>query len=317
MKKLPALFLSASLLASTPLLAEQTAPAEQVTPTQDAVPTSVLTEQQTEAQRYQQWAQQLWDSLDRRTGVIKLSTAETVLNVPEQYYYLGPEDAEKVLVDVWGNMPGIGTRTLGMLMPAGLTPFDDDSWAVTIEYSAEGYVSDEDAADIDYAELLEDMKDDTRAGNDERIRQGYDPVTLIGWASEPYYDQNNHKLYWAKELQFGDSETHTLNYDIRVLGRKGYLEMSFIANMSQKPEIDAQIEDVLQVASFDDGYQYTDFNPDVDEVAAYGLGALIAGKALSKLGFLAAALVFLKKFGFVILIPIYFVIRKFKERKQG
>lgn len=309
MKKLPALFMTASLLLSAPVFANQPPVAEESSQT-------TTQSELTEAQQYQQWAQQLWDSLDRRTGEIRLDKGETVLNVPDQYYYLSPADAEKVLVDVWGNMPGIGTRTLGMLMPSGVTPFDDASWAVTIEYSAEGYVSDEDAADIDYAELLEDMQADTRAGNDERVRQGYDPVTLIGWASEPYYDQNNHKLYWAKELQFGDSQTHTLNYDIRVLGRKGYLEMSFIANMSQKPEIDAQIEDVLQVASFDDGYRYTDFNPEIDEVAAYGLGALIAGKALSKLGLLAAALVFLKKFGFILLLPVYYVMRKLKERKK-
>ena len=44
---------------------------------------------------------------------------------------------------------------------------------------------------------------------------------------------------------------------------------------------------------------YSEFNPDIDTVAAYGIGGLIAGKVLAKAGVLAAGLVLLKKFWFV------------------
>jgi uncharacterized membrane-anchored protein len=41
--------------------------------------------------------------------------------------------------------------------------------------------------------------------------------------------------------------------------------------------------------------------PGADKVAAYGIGGLIAGKALTKLGFFALALAFLKK-GWILVV---------------
>ena len=38
---------------------------------------------------------------------------------------------------------------------------------------------------------------------------------------------------------------------------------------------------------FDDGNRYSDFNPDIDTVAAYGIGGLIAGKLAAKAGIFA------------------------------
>jgi uncharacterized membrane-anchored protein len=36
-------------------------------------------------------------------------------------------------------------------------------------------------------------------------------------------------MYWAKEINFGGDSENTLNYNIRVLGRKGVLLLNFIA----------------------------------------------------------------------------------------
>lgn len=139
-----------------------------------------LTPQQQE-QNYIAWANELWESLDKQQGTIYLSKANAVLQVPENFIYLSPEDTETVLVDAWGNMPN--TQMLGMLMPTNVTAFDDNSWAVTIEYSDDGFVSDEDAADIDYNELLEEVKSDTKEASKERVKQGYESIEMIGWAS--------------------------------------------------------------------------------------------------------------------------------------
>ncbi|CAA0109166.1 Uncharacterised protein [BD1-7 clade bacterium] len=268
-----------------------------------------------EEEKYITWAKGIWDSLDRKSGVVKIDQANAVLNIPEKFYYLGPEDSETVLVEVWGNPPS--QNTLGMLFPADTTPFDSDSWAVTIEYEEDGYVSDEDADDIDYNDLLSQMKDDTQSSSNERVKEGYEPIELIGWASPPFYDVNEKKLHWAKEIKFGDQETNTLNYNIRVLGRKGVLVLNFIADMDQKATIDANISDVLAVAEFDQGSKYSDFNPEIDEVAAYGLGALVAGKVIAKTGFLAMALLFLKKFGVFILLGLGTLFGKLFSRKKA
>ena len=42
----------------------------------------------------------------------------------------------------------------------------DESWGVTVEYEDSGYVSDEDAGDIDYGDMLKDMSAASRASTD-------------------------------------------------------------------------------------------------------------------------------------------------------
>ncbi|WP_221801639.1 DUF2167 domain-containing protein [Oceanobacter mangrovi] len=298
--KLPALFLALALSASNLVWAEE--------------PSSELS---AEDAAYISFATELWNSLTPQTGEIALPSGHVTLTVPEDFYYLSPEDADRVLVDAWGNPPG--APTLGMIFPAGVTPFDDDAWGVTIEYQEDGYVSDEDANDIDYSSLLKDMQSDTRDESEQRVKAGYDPIELVGWASQPYYDKLTHKLHWAQEIRFGETgpdATNTLNYNIRVLGRQGVLVMNFIADMDQQFVIDQNLNAVLDMAEFDTGSQYADFNPDIDKVAAYGIGALVAGKLAAKAGLLAAGLLLLKKFGIFALLAIAGIGRKLFGRKQ-
>jgi len=251
-------------------------------------------------QEYAQWAQKIWASLDRKTGKIDLPNGVATLTVPEDFYYLDPKDTETVLVTVWGNLPGQDKQ--GMLFPQGMTPFDENSWGVTIDYQEDGYVKDDDADDINYDDLLADMKDGVSEENKERKKMGYETIELVGWAAKPYYDKTSHKLHWAKELKFGESEVNTLNYNIRVLGRKGVLVLNFISDMNQKATIDSQVDKVLSIAEFNSGYKYSEFNPDIDTVAAYGIGGLVAGKLLAKAGFFAAMLLALKKFWIILAV---------------
>lgn len=244
----------------------------------------------------------LVDQLDRQTGAISLLDGVATLNIPEEFYFLDAEDAETVLVDIWGNPPGQGV--LGMIFPANYSPLDYDSWAVTLDYVDDGYVSDDDAHDIDYDDLLEDMQDDTRDANADREAAGYGAVELLGWAEPPHYDSVNKQLYWAKELAFDGTEDTVLNYEIRTLGRRGMLMMTFIAGSHQLDAISASRATVLGLAEFNEGSRYADFDPDIDEVAAYGLGALVAGKVAAKAGILGALLLILKKFGIFFLIGL-------------
>ena len=44
------------------------------------------------------------------------------------------------------------------------------------------------------------------------------------------------------------------------------------------------MEKIYALVEFEDGHRYSDFNPDIDTVAAYGIGGLIAGKVAMKAG---------------------------------
>lgn len=297
-----------NLLCSVLLLLSSTA-FSQALPSTEPTP-----EAQQQAAEKAEWAKKLWDSIERKTGEIKLGDGVATLKVPDEFYFLSPQDSEKVLHEVWGNPPG--SNVLGMLMPANTTPFEHNAWAVTIKYEEDGHVSDEDADKINYDELLTQMKADTREESKERVKEGYDAIELVGWASKPYYDPISHKMHWAKEFKIGKGDENTLNYNLRVLGRKGVLVLNFIAGMDQKTVIDANLEKVMSIAEFDQGSSYKDFNPSIDKVAAYGLGALVAGKVLAKTGFFIAALIFLKKFGVILVVGIGAFIRKIMGGKS-
>lgn len=268
-----------------------------------------------EQEQYNQWASQFLNSIQPQSGSITIEEAGATLNIPENFYFLNAVDAERVLVEAWGNPPG--QSVLGMLFPAGVSPLDHDAWAVTVAYEEEGYVSDENAEDINYDELLEQMQEDTRASSIERDKLGYGTVSLVGWASAPYYDASSNKLHWAKEIRFEGTEENTLNYNVRVLGRKGVLVLDFIAGMNQLPLIKQNLGAVLDIAEFDQGASYADFNPDLDKVAAYGIGALVAGKVIAKTGFLVVALLFLKKFGIFILLGLGALYKMVFKRKEA
>lgn len=268
----------------------------------------------TEEEAYYLNVEKLWAEMKPQTGKIELVGGVASLNVPDNFYYLNPKDTATVLTDFWGNPPS--EPMLGMLFRTGSKPFDSDSWGVTIEYSEEGYVSDEDAGDVDYSDLLTSMQEETEQDSLQRIEAGYEGIELIGWAAEPFYESATHKLHWAKEIRFGEQEINTLNYNIRVLGRKGVLVLNFIAGMDQLDIINSELSSVLAMADFNDGSTYGDFDPDMDTVAAYGLGALVAGKVIAKSGFLVALLLILKKFGVFILIGIGVLFSKFFKKKK-
>ena len=232
-------------------------------------------------------------SLVYQFGKINLQDGIAQLHVPEGYKFMDAEQSQYVLTELWGNPPD--EQTLGLLFPDSITPLSEDfTYAIEVSYVEEGYIDDEDATEMDYDELLKEMQRDVEEANKQRVSLGYSSVQLVGWAASPYYDQENKKLHWAKELSFEGDEENTLNYNIRILGRKGYLMLNIIGNMSVLPQVQTDTDKILTSVDFQDGYQYADFNPEMDKVAAYGIGSLIAGKLLAKTGFFVVLLKFWK-----------------------
>jgi uncharacterized membrane-anchored protein len=229
-------------------------------------------------------------SLHWKTGEISLGEGIARLSVPAGWRYLDPGDTERVLVDAWGN-PRPPEPALGMLFAADVSPVRADNWGIVLSFQPEGHVSDADAAELDYDALLRELQAGTREANAERTRSGYPAIELIGWAAKPYYDPATHKLYWARELQFGSDPEHTLNYDVRVLGRRGVLVMKAVASMQQVDAVQARMQDALALVEFSPGHRYEEFDSKVDTVAAYGIGGLVAGGLLAKAGFFKLLLV--------------------------
>jgi uncharacterized membrane-anchored protein len=250
-----------------------------------------------------QWVKDFESSLNYQQGSVSILNGQVTVETGSKLRFLDAADAQKLLSEGWGNPPD--DSTLGMILPADISPFDyENSWAVEMYYDEEGYVSDKEASKLDYNKLLKDMQQSALDANDERIEQGYDKVELIGWAAQPHYDATTHKVYWAKELEFGDDPDHALNYNIRVLGRRGVLNLNVIASLEQLPEVEAALPEILQTVSFTQGNRYEDFNASTDKVAKYGIAALIAGGVLAKKGFFAVIIAVLAKSAKFIIIGV-------------
>jgi uncharacterized membrane-anchored protein len=233
-------------------------------------------------------ADQFEASLHYKTGSIVIGDGLATLKISERFRYLDPADTEKVIVQAWGNPAGDGT--LGMILPADVSPVRQNGWGVVISYEEDGYVSDADADSIKYDDLLRQMQESVREGNKERTKAGYPPLELVGWAEPPRYDKASHKLYWAKELKFGDSPTNTLNYNIRILGRRGVLVLNAVAGVDQLGAVKNDMQDILALTDFNPGHTYAEFDPGSDKTAAYGLAALVAGGIAAKTGLFAKLL---------------------------
>jgi uncharacterized membrane-anchored protein len=259
--------------------------------------------------------------LQWQTGTITLRDGLAKIALAPGYRFLGGPDAEKVLHDLWSNPPA--PPPLGMIFPPGLGPLDRDGWGVLVEYEEGGHVNDDDAAKINYDELLTQMQTAVRDSNARRQELGYPAVELIGWAAPPHYDAATHKLYWAKELREVGSAGSGLNYNIRVLGRKGVLVLNAVAGMDELDEVAARMPQVMAMVDFQPGSTYADFDPRVDKVAKYGIAALVAGTAVgvaAKAGllkFLFPALLALKKFVVIIVVAIAAAAKKIMAAIKG
>ena len=232
-------------------------------------------------------------ALPFQTGKIELSGGIATINVPSDFKYYAPKEAKFVIEELWGNPPS-GYMPLGLLVPASMSLTNDNSYAYVIQFDNIGYVKDGDADTYNYDDILKDMKASIKEENEEKIKMGIPTVELVGWAAKPYYDKEKRVLHWAKELSFQGEESNILNYDIRVLGRKGVLILKAVSVIDQLDSVNAHINEVLGMVSFNDGHRYTDFDSKTDDIAAWGIGGLVAGKVLAKVGFFGVILKFLK-----------------------
>jgi len=231
-------------------------------------------------------------SLSYQSGEIALKAGEAKLKVPSGFRFLDRSQSIYILTELWGNPAD--SSVIGMLVPNGKGVLDYNSWVFTISYDEMGYVKDDDADDISYDELLKEMQQECTDENPERVKQGYQSIEIVGWASQPYYDKDKKVLHWAKEIKFGKDSINTLNYNLRVLGRKGVFMLNAIATVRELPEVRTNIGKVINSIEYTEGNRYADFKPDVDQVAAWTIGGLVAGKILAKVGFFALILKFWK-----------------------
>jgi uncharacterized membrane-anchored protein len=236
------------------------------------------------------------------------------LHVPPGDVWVPPEPARRLL-RAWGNTPG--PSTLGMV----LAQAPAQHWAAIVTWAAEGYVKDDQAHDLNQADILAQLRDATDQDNANRTARGFAPVEITGWLQPPAYDAAAHRLVWALQLHnAGSTGDADVNYNTRTLGRAGYLSVNLLTSASHFATDKAVADGLLRGLTFDPGHRYTDFDSHIDHVAKYGLAGLLGVVVLQKLGMFAiASAVFLKfaKIGAVAVVALAAMARRVFRKRTG
>lgn len=228
--------------------------------------------------RFNETGVQLIESLTYHQGPVAIDDVGVRLDVPPSFYFLDRHDANKVLTQAWGNPIAQTKDVVGMIFPARYTPLDPDNWGAALIFEDEGHVDDGDVGQLDSRKLLDLMKADIEAGNEERRFNGFAAARLIGWAVPPSYDRKTHSLTWAREIAIVGKPETTINYAVRYLGRTGILSLTFVGRKAQLGDMTTALAAVKSMVEFAPGARYDDFNAALDKRAPYGLAGLIMGK---------------------------------------
>ena len=224
-------------------------------------------------------------SWEHGPSVGHLGTTATV-KVPEGYAFLGPDGARELNRLTENPDPGFDEYVLAR---------DDLSWIAYFSYDEIGYVKDDE--ELDSEELLTSATDGTEASNEERAENGWPALHVTGWAFEPQYDSNLNSLEWAFRLRSEGSQYDTINYNTRLLGRSGVMNVLVVTGADELQTAVADFKSTLPGYAFSPGQKYAEFR-EGDRVAEYGLAALVTGGAVavaSKKGLFAAIGIFLLK----------------------
>jgi uncharacterized membrane-anchored protein len=219
------------------------------------------------------------------------------LEVPEGALFADGPATRRVL-ERSGNLTT--GRELGMLLT--------DEAQVLFQFDPVGHVKDDDKDQLDAAKMLESLRSGQEEANEELSRRGMPQLSIDRWQVKPHYDAATHNLEWGPVVKNLENGRETTNYNVRLLGRRGVMEVTLL---SDPPKLDAVLpwfRTVLTRHAFKKGEDYASFMKG-DKVAEYGLAALITGGAVA----VAAKTGLLSKFWKVIVLGIAALVAALKK----
>ena len=217
------------------------------------------------------------------------------MELPKGYVWLGEKKAKELIQRNGGS----GENVLGLILPTT----DGDEFGIELKYEPTGYVEDKDAEKIDSAAILKSYQEGTEAQNEERKEKGLPALHVTGWEQEPGYNAKNHVVVWSLQGE-NDSKEKFVNYNTRVLIRKGVLSVNLMCDNKDLPAVKPKSEALVKKIAFKDGERYEDYKQG-DKISAGGIAALILGGAfLAKKGGVLAFL-------FVMFKPLLLALKAF------
>jgi uncharacterized membrane-anchored protein len=192
------------------------------------------------------------------------------VEIPKGFLFADKKGTQKLL-ELTQNIP-TGSE-VGAIVPD--VEDDKDRWFVIFEFHEVGFVKDDEKSKLDSTALLKSLQEGTEESNEARKERGWPAFHVRGWAHEPYYDDKTNNLTWAIRGS-GDSGGESVNHSIRILGRRGTMNVDLVLGPEEYETIVPEFNILMTSFEFHQGSRYGDFVSG-DKVAAYGLTALVAG----------------------------------------
>lgn len=186
-------------------------------------------------------------------------------------------------------------------------------WSVIFYFDDCGYVKDDDKDKLDADKLLKQFQKATEEANEYRAKSGNPPIHVTGWEVPPRYNPETHNLEWA--IRGTCENENILNYDTRLLGRKGIMKVKLIVDPKEFAATLPVFTNMMSGFKFVTGETYAEYKPG-DKIAKYGLGALVLGGAAvgaAKLGLLGPVILFFKKGWKLLIVAVVAVASFFKK----
>jgi uncharacterized membrane-anchored protein len=200
----------------------------------------------------------------RGPTVAQIGSVATI-NVPEGLAFLDGPNTRRLL-ELTQNPPRDNRYTLA-------TP--DLTWFAIFFFEDSGYIKDDEKLDTDA--LLKALQEADTRSNTERKRLGIPGLHTAGWHVPPHYDAASKRLEWGLQLR-GDDGHITVNYTIRMLGRRGVMHAILVSDPEGLEKHMATFKGALTGYGFVQGERYAEFKSG-DRIAEYGLAALVLGGA--------------------------------------
>jgi uncharacterized membrane-anchored protein len=195
---------------------------------------------------------------------------------------------------------------------------DDASWLVIIDYDGIGFVSDDDADQLQSNELLESYKEGTLHQNEKRRSLGVDELFVDSWSEIPRYDRSKRQLVWGINAHTSKGEK-VINFMTRILGRNGFLSVNLIDTPERIEASKKEALAILTATRFRAGFRHED-HKEGDRDSGVGLTGLILGGGgvalAAKTGLLLKILLVLKKGFLFIVLGIGAIFGKLFGRKR-
>ena len=262
---------------------------------------------------------------EAKEQTVVLGDKLAVVKLPKEFRFVEPERAIAFLKEQGSSGEGV----LGIIAPRKDSP---DMYFIVCRYEDCGYVTEDDADKINANDLLNTFKEANKEQNEERIAQKIQPYYVGGWAEKPRYDKASHQMIWAievKEVDSADAPADTINYNTRMLGRRGVLSMYLVVSPKELELGKQKVATLLQNVKFNKGQTYAEYVAGTDKAAGYGLAGLILGggamAAAAKFGVFGALwkwglgiLLVLKKFIIIGIVGVVALVSKlFKGKGKG